>query len=559
MNDNFLSKLTLIKNCPILNIPKFVWVSIAESHGIDIEEKSLDQVDYIYRLQRTVNENPVDKKDLSKLATYFNAEEQNWTEKGLISAVEFESKLGAIVVLKNTTIGRPTQSNPEIISPPMACHYALQVNLPFDSSTTVDELNVGLMVWKNNSKVVNLVIKLCMSMIDDRSCRNVFQRPLSHLVHKAFSSRLPTYDVLNVAHTQLVNRNYELPSIKFTLADLICWIAKRYKTNISKYNHPILTAAKLMADVEKSREELSHIADIDIPNVFSTEELNEILKTFGIAPVNNPYPIFANHVLSNKTFYPSHVISHNLKETLIYREDVNTGGNILIYGSYAKADYAVTFTELAEAFRERKSLNCPRAETRFDNHVILRLRYLANNSEHGHSLLSIITMLEATEVSSNEVYRRLAGLSSGEKQTFVGLLNILVECAMYMRSWSGSGGYPIEDAPANPNQEEVDIKVSEVMGKLELKIDEAKDIGKLLLDVPLVIYRNNAFAVPNGADATRTIGERLELVKKGGSENTSSDSCIRISSCWLLCTAVRCQLILGEKGVCNLERLKYIS
>jgi len=131
---------------------------------------------------------------------------------------------------------------------------------------------------------------------------------------------------------------------------------------------------------------------------------------------------------------------------------------------------------------------------------------------------------------------------------------------MFMRGWDGVGALPIERAPVF-DQILVDIRVNTEIHIFETEIKELGDeIGGLILNIPLLRYVEGEYIHSNNLEEGLTIGERLRIVKMGDNDEVQ-ESCIRLSSNWLCCTAYKVMEILeipGGGGY-DIAKLRYIS
>src|SRR5438093_207691 len=88
------------------------------------------------------------------------------------------------------------------------------------------------------------------------------------------------------------------------------------------------------------------------------------------------------------------------------------------------------------------------------------------------------------------------------------------------------------------------INVTNSIALFENSCKSLDKVGTLIINLPLVIYRDGAYQTSNEARNGYTIGERVNIVKKGNSTGNTA-SCIRLSSNWICSTAHKYIVSLG--------------
>jgi hypothetical protein len=125
-----------------------------------------------------------------------------------------------------------------------------------------------------------------------------------------------------------------------------------------------------------------------------------------------------------------------------------------------------------------------------------------------------------------------------------------------MRGWEGEGPYPIHTCLVR-SQGTIDILVSEKLSDIDRFTEEHEHIASLILDLPLLLYREEFIASVDESEGF-TIRDRLDIVKMG--ENDSSyNSCIRLSSNWLAASVYKINEALGIMPEFDIEMLREIS
>ena len=176
------------------------------------------------------------------------------------------------------------------------------------------------------------------------------------------------------------------------------------------------------------------------------------------------------------------------------------------------------------------------------------------------TIMKIEVFLEEKGLYGLQLLRTYQKSQYQEKIIFEKIFNSLFELCMYMRGWIGYGEYPITDAPVD-NQNDVDLRVTEAMIKFEqicTETPKTEEISKMILDLPLLRYRDNTFSAISDENQGCTIGERIKLVKQGENIDVII-SCIRISSNLLAASYYRYCDILGLPTPFEIKDLRSIQ
>ena len=263
------------------------------------------------------------------------------------------------------------------------------------------------------------------------------------------------------------------------------------------------------------------------------------------------------------------------------REVLST--RIVCYGSRGTNDansnrpgdtnmYAFLYSELALHFTKTKAFLNPVDGTVFSGlairklKLICRLVYPEDTEEtisERNSLRSAINHVEVLTKETSESIREIYKIRMASEIFKIKIdraIHSFFRLGMFMRGWDGVGALPIERAPVF-DQILVDIRVNTEIHIFETEIKELGDeIGGLILNIPLLRYVEGEYIHSNNLEEGLTIGERLRIVKMGDNDEVQ-ESCIRLSSNWLCCTAYKVMEILeipGGGGY-DIAKLRYIS
>lgn len=593
----------------IFTTPLIVWKQIATCHAIEIKDSALADPEQLKKLQSAVLmrkltiSRPPKREELIRLRHFVNPSVTNWTPASLQQAINFMLNTDSSVLTeKKYEISAPTPENPKTINILMAYRFCRELKVPLTHDATIGEMVTGLRIWSQPVMILNEYVALACSLVNSRNSRSLWMRGLLAVIHTADSAPLPSYTDLNIANEELREQSYKHRPT--TIAGLVCWVAHKYMTNPLRTELPLLTMVRLLSGKENSQNELQHIIDARLPLVYSARQLNIMSQAFGLEPEPQGIAMFnniTNHIMLQHTFYLAryhpnvtaestciyglNIIRHGKKpetklDAFSILESKERDENIymecdelLVYGTSGEAGVAITVRELAESFEKQGNYynflavateggRVAKPTGNFDRHSVVRLRHLLTElptTENTTYLSQVLSMLDLRAAEDAKIWMSVKEkyFTADEKTKIVinELITKLVRVSMFMRSWSGTGPYPIESAPAG-NQDQVDQRVGMAIIELQDAVRDAGEWGALIYDLPLVVYRKCEFVRPYDT-LPKTIRQRIETVKIGANGNT--DSCIRISSMWLVSTIVYLQQILGLQLLCSLARLETIT
>jgi len=279
-------------------------------------------------------------------------------------------------------------------------------------------------------------------------------------------------------------------------------------------------------------------------------------------------------VYMSYTFYHGRQPGMKNDRTPFLYEDVDELDNDLIVCFGVSGGHgtmtAFRYTELGCLFKEHRNFVNPLAEDdTFPAIAITKLKNLCKMVRTGDrqevieernmvydSIINTELFTDESQAKARELFNAYEQADQGTQELIIDAVNKLFHLSMYMRGWLGDGEYPIQRAPVD-NQAIVDLNVTEALIRFEEACQHLEDIGRIILDLPLLKYKAGEFH-PTTTEGNRTIAERIEIVKAGDDHN-NFDSCIRLSSNLLAVSSYRYMKILGIAVPFEVERLREIS
>lgn len=431
----------------------------------------------------------------------------------------------------------------------------------------------------NRSAVLNMLSSVTKSQILARIPQgNIMLEPEEN---RAENTYVLKHDELNIAGLTISNRDIKL--IPETHVEAVAMAALYYKIDISHVKNPLLEYKELMhspyipIDRKLARNmkyaslhpdsvtnpRLDKIFRPEIPESLYTEEdlinlcYNEGYSNSDVV-ADPPYTILQTaYFLSN--FHHGYQIENvrisNEENTFMDEFKDLDYDSVVIYGSIIDVDYdvpfkAFTYGELKDVFQHMNRFYIPGGDgDNFSENAINKLHMLcsvdqrANESKQDYEdrigLGGEIERVRYYQKTNNEIIRRFVDIYNDarleERVLVEEVLTSLMECAMYMRGWNGTGDYPIRSQDTNfPSEEQinVNIRVTVAINELEDKLDRINlmdNLGELIRDLPLMMHDDLLNFYPSiDEDEGLTIRDRLHIVR--GGVDGSMQSCIRMSS-----------------------------
>lgn len=280
------------------------------------------------------------------------------------------------------------------------------------------------------------------------------------------------------------------------------------------------------------------------------------------------------------TFYDGEFPMMETTETPIELAEIDEvpHGQLLSFGQPDAPMKPVTVTELIDTFTRNQNFDTPfRDRGVFTEVAINKLKNIMQNpvGPNPHvkltpetiqvrsQLLELINNTELMLKNNDEASRQFVtlynGSSSETKDRIRTALTSLLHLGMYMRGWPGTGLYPVEESIV-PNSDFplVALRVTDGINKFEEECRNLGNVGKRILDLPLVLYRDGVYNASIDEEYGLTIGSRVAIVKRG-EDDDNINTCIRLSSNWFCSSAHKYITCLGLPSPFNIFALRRIS
>jgi hypothetical protein len=221
---------------------------------------------------------------------------------------------------------------------------------------------------------------------------------------------------------------------------------------------------------------------------------------------------------------------------------------------------AYTYAELTDTFSNYKRFSDPITNEIFSEAAIERLykltqkdRRRTESEEAYSSRIELGEEIERVKIYMNtnnkcveDFLKKYESLDEVGKEKVEHSLNLLLQCAMYMRNWDGVSDYPLTSEQTNFDAERqivVDTNVTNSLIEFEKSLDNLKPYNLNLLKLPLMQYQHGNFTTSNDEAEGLTIQDRIRIVR--GGENETMNSCIRLSSNKFTATAYFYMVLIG--------------
>lgn len=383
------------------------------------------------------------------------------------------------------------------------------------------------------------------------------------------------YRSANIIRARM-ERSNNIRSLPRTHVDAVVMAAIYYKMDISKSINPLAEYQELNRTpyfpidreiVNRLRETNKHpdtilnpylnkIFNPELPsNLYENEDLTEmcISEGYDIEQIEEEgsYQILQFSYFMPTFFHGKQGNITHIETTLLDEIDELEYDNVVVYGIRNNEMRFYTYGELTDTFSSLRRFQKPDGDnTLFSEDSINKLYNLSTANQRHDEMeevflerISLSEKIEEIRVYQQtnqeqvlEFYTKYYGLNNDQKRQVDNTFILLLECAMYMRGWVGTGPYPLSSEDARTDireQPSVDLRVTESIAELEATVDQLKDIdaiGSLFKELPLMFYnyRNGDLLASTDEGEGLTIFDRINIVK--GGENVSINSCIRMSS-----------------------------
>lgn len=316
---------------------------------------------------------------------------------------------------------------------------------------------------------------------------------------------------------------------------------------------------------------------------YDNQRLIEMAQTEGYTPndisVNNPYELLQLAYVS-ETFHQGPMPNVLVTKTSINLDNLDEipYGQLLCFGQLDSILKPITIEELIDLFISNENFTSPFThDAVFTLTAINKLKMIVQNStgpdpmirlssdtlQIRQRLMDAISSVELAMKNDDESIRDLVmayrNSSSHIKVAIKNTLMCMLNMGMYMRGWCGSGPYPVSKAESSRDKEsDIAINVTNSISLFEQSCSKLGKIGRTILDIPLVVYRDGSYQVSTSSSNGYTISQRVDIVKEGDRCGNVS-SCIRLSSNWICSTAHKALISVGLPPPFDIFGLRYIS
>ena len=147
-------------------------------------------------------------------------------------------------------------------------------------------------------------------------------------------------------------------------------------------------------------------------------------------------------------------------------------------------------------------------------------------------------------------------MNTANKDLILECTQSLLYLGFRMRGWLDGKDFPVKIAMVD-NQAVVDLNVQEALISFEINCKKLGTDSYVIKSFPLMKY-NKGFHFSNNTEDGKTVGERIELVKKG-EDTQNMGSCMRLSSNYIVTTAHKMYTTLKLKEPFDIKLLRNIS
>jgi hypothetical protein len=282
----------------------------------------------------------------------------------------------------------------------------------------------------------------------------------------------------------------------------------------------------------------------------------------------------------SETFYIGEMPNLKTRQTVIDLDDVDEipYGELVCFGQIDAPLEPASMTELTNLFNANQNYTNPfQKNSVFTQTAIHKLKLIAQSltgpvtnkmltpetlqvrARLLDAIIGVEIMIQSTDGKTRQFLLAYRNSSLEIKRNVQNALTKLLHVGMFFRGWDGKGNYPVLKAPV-PHEKEAEIALctTEAMRDYNTQIRALNDIGTLLNDLPLVIYKDNEYQASTKSSDGLTIRDRLAIVRDGETTDNIA-SCIRLSSNWICSSAHKYITAIGLPSPFDVFDLRYIS
>lgn len=538
-----LDKIKFIGGIDPLITPRCVLVDICLSSGMARELVESKTPRFLIKdLEKTVfvsiDTEDIDIKTCSEIARYINADEEDWENfnlmRAFISFINFDPDQ---YVSGKTKFGRKTNSEPENCDE--CCTYLLlkKYSIPMNPDMTFEEM------IEEAKKIPNLDSSL-KHYLSKKILKT--QKPLHKIYEYISNVNLSVCEFFhpyddNQAQVFSVYIYYiDISFSKDCIAEFI-----ELRCNNGRDYIPVDPKFRYFYSLNPEFFNTKKRWNPKFQFIYKSREILGFARAEGYIGSNSGNALnYLNDLYSENTFY-SGIHPFAKKYTPIEMENIADciSSECVSFGS--ENNFVVyKHSELLEYFTRRGYFFNPYDSSIFSDKAIKRLEYILANNSSGSKLLEYIRAIKRSYQTLNsgeiEWLTYYNSISDNEKCICQEILTKILELGMYMRGWKvSSDTYPLSssDCMVEPSQIYVrDYNVSIAYNDLDQCSLEYENISKVILNLPLLQYRDGKFIQSDTSEHGFTIKDRLDIVRN---DEDNIYACVRMSSNYICASCFR--------------------
>lgn len=313
------------------------------------------------------------------------------------------------------------------------------------------------------------------------------------------------------------------------------------------------------------------------PAVYYQDDINTLMISYGldvVGNINDKYEALLMESTTN-TFYHGPVPGcyNGVTDIDCIPIEQVPYGRLFVYGVMDADVKAITIDELTRSLEVTSNFMSPLyPDVMYSKSAVNKLVYMLRQGislGEGPSFAPLsnetielyqqcLTQVERVReyLADGPVFRNFVEVN--KHNPIVGtLLQQLLHIGMYMRGWDGPSSnkpYPLvaSDTVSPPSKTiMIDCLVSKAMSAFYTTALELPAIRQL----PLYMYNKGKFIKSGESRFGLTIGDRLDIVNSA----ETPQSCIRISSCWILASVYKYHIALGLPAPFDINAMAQIS
>lgn len=610
-----------------LNTPQIVIQEVADAHNItytledlhwDIEDEA-GSMSRIENLLEEIHNVPIPAVPLTqdyskthlKLIARFVNDEERWVKSKLLRAFNFCQQYmnqSSTIPNVNFVAGRPTSEFPYNYSASLLYRICICNGIHTTYHMTLDNLATAVRLLAQPTANLQSILTSQLNMLNRQVLINsVINMGYDNLKTFVNNDTNETPTLPPVSYQSLLDTSVNLSRSHLLLqrispqnaSEAVMLAALNYKIDVSSAINPVIVynnlstglntikdpAMRRYLDINPYRFNLTHYFNPNFPaSLYYNNDLHMLALNEGYTESDlnrsDAYELLQIAYLTQGFHAGKHLSIENA-DTLFHSETVNelSGNEVLCYGILNESLIAMTYRELHDAFVNSQNFINPlsRSKELFTKREICKLKNLClMNFSNDNALLQderkklymLITELEVLQDKYGNKIKKFLKLfkvlDKSDKDNVQTCFHLLMDMAMYMRSWNGQGTYPLQITPALPeNVVETNVqgaitKFVEACNKLEHIMDSRNvSLKERLLNLPLIYYRNSTFQLSSSQSEGLTIGQRLDIVRQG-EQASPTVSCIRLSSNWFVATSYHYLQITGVLPPFHINQLKLL-